>query len=89
MQVRTTREYNAKTCEEVPVVLALTALNVISTLLECGFTARPDNPVAHELLNARRKAGAYSYSMILGHDSALIFHLKSLRTRSKTDTPSR
>jgi len=27
--------------------------------------------------------------MILGDDSALIFHLKSLRTRSKTDTPSR
>jgi hypothetical protein len=22
---------------------------------------RPDNPVAHELFNARRKAGAYSY----------------------------
>jgi hypothetical protein len=45
--------------------------------------------IAHELLNARRKAGAYSYSMILGHGGALIFHLESLRTRSKTDTPSR
>jgi hypothetical protein len=86
MQVRRTREYNAKTREEVPVVLALTALNEISTLLECGFAACPDNAVAHELLNARRKAGAY---MILGHGSALIFHLKSRRMRSKTDTPSR
>jgi hypothetical protein len=70
-------------------MIALTALNVVSTLMECGLGACPDNPVAHERLNARRKAGAYSYSMILDHDSALIFHLKSLRTRSKTDTPSR
>lgn len=32
------------------LVLALTLLNVISTLLECGFGACPDNPVAYELL---------------------------------------
>jgi disulfide bond formation protein DsbB len=32
------------------LVIALTALNVISTLLECGFGACPDNPVAYELL---------------------------------------
>jgi disulfide bond formation protein DsbB len=35
------------------LVLALTVLNVISTLLECGFAACPDNPVAYELLNSR------------------------------------
>ena len=32
------------------LVLALTALNVISALLECGFGACPDNPVTYELL---------------------------------------
>jgi disulfide bond formation protein DsbB len=32
------------------LVLALTALNVISTLLECGFGACPDSPVTYELL---------------------------------------
>jgi disulfide bond formation protein DsbB len=32
------------------LVIALTALNVISTLLECGFGTCPDNPVAYELL---------------------------------------
>ena len=32
------------------LVIALAALNVISTLLECGFGACPDNPVAYELL---------------------------------------
>src|SRR6266699_2614917 len=32
------------------LVIALTALNVVSTLLECGFGACPDNPVAYELL---------------------------------------
>lgn len=31
-------------------MLALTALNVISTLLECGFVACPHNPPAYELL---------------------------------------
>jgi disulfide bond formation protein DsbB len=32
------------------LVIALTALNVVSTLLECGFDACPDNPVAYQLL---------------------------------------
>jgi disulfide bond formation protein DsbB len=32
------------------LVIALTALNVVSTLLECGFAACPDNPVKYELL---------------------------------------
>src|SRR5262245_1690159 len=32
------------------LVIALTALNVVSTLLECGFAACPDNPVEYELL---------------------------------------
>ena len=32
------------------LVLALTALNVLSSLLECGFAACPDNPVTYELL---------------------------------------
>jgi hypothetical protein len=32
------------------LVIALTALNVVSTLLECGFAACPDNPVAYKLL---------------------------------------
>jgi hypothetical protein len=32
------------------LVIALTALNVMSTLLECGFGACADNPVAYELL---------------------------------------
>ena len=32
------------------LVIALTALNVISTLLECGFAACADNPVVYELL---------------------------------------
>ena len=32
------------------LVIALAALNVISTLLECGFAACPDNPVSYELL---------------------------------------
>jgi disulfide bond formation protein DsbB len=32
------------------LVIALTALNVGSTLMECGFGACPDNPVAYELL---------------------------------------
>jgi disulfide bond formation protein DsbB len=31
------------------LVIALTTLNVISTLLECGFAACPDNPVEYEL----------------------------------------
>jgi disulfide bond formation protein DsbB len=32
------------------LVIALTALNVLSTTLECGFGACPDNPVEYELL---------------------------------------
>ena len=36
------------------LVIALTALNVLSTLLECGFAACPDNPVEYELLRRRR-----------------------------------
>jgi len=32
------------------LVIGLTALNVISTLLECGFSACADNPVVYELL---------------------------------------
>jgi disulfide bond formation protein DsbB len=32
------------------LVIGLTALNVISTLLECGFAACADNPVVYELL---------------------------------------
>jgi disulfide bond formation protein DsbB len=32
------------------LVIALTGLNVVSTLLECGFGACADNPVVYELL---------------------------------------
>jgi disulfide bond formation protein DsbB len=32
------------------LVIAMTALNVVSTLLECGFAACADNPVVYELL---------------------------------------
>jgi disulfide bond formation protein DsbB len=32
------------------LVIGLTALNVIATLLECGFAACPDDPVGYELL---------------------------------------
>ena len=32
------------------LVIALTALNVVSTLLECGFGACAENPVVYELL---------------------------------------
>jgi disulfide bond formation protein DsbB len=35
------------------LVIALTTLNVVSTLLECGFAACPDNPVEYELLKRR------------------------------------
>src|SRR5712671_4456705 len=35
------------------LVIALTALNVVATLLECGFGACPDNPVEYELLKRR------------------------------------
>jgi len=36
------------------LVIGLTALNVLSTLLECGFAACPDNPVEYELLKRSR-----------------------------------
>lgn len=32
------------------LVMSLTALNVVSALLECGFGACADNPVVYELL---------------------------------------
>jgi hypothetical protein len=32
------------------LVIGLTALNVVSTLLECGFGVCADNPVVYELL---------------------------------------
>jgi hypothetical protein len=32
------------------LVIGLTGLNVVSTLLECGFAACADNPVVYELL---------------------------------------
>ena len=35
------------------LVIGLTALNVISTVVECGFAACPDNPVSYELLQRR------------------------------------
>jgi disulfide bond formation protein DsbB len=35
------------------LVIALTAANVVSTLVECGFGACPDNPVDYELLKRR------------------------------------
>jgi disulfide bond formation protein DsbB len=36
------------------LVIALTALNVVATLLECGFGACPDNPLEYELLKRAR-----------------------------------
>jgi disulfide bond formation protein DsbB len=46
------RPINAFARTAVWLVLALTLLNVVSTLLECGFGACPDNPVAYELLKS-------------------------------------
>jgi disulfide bond formation protein DsbB len=43
-------EVGAFASAAVWLVIALTALNVIATLLECGFGACPDNPVEYELL---------------------------------------
>jgi hypothetical protein len=34
----------------VLLVIGLTAINVMSTLLECGFAACPDNPTLYEFL---------------------------------------
>jgi hypothetical protein len=36
------------------LVIALGAFNVVSTLLECGFGACPDNPVSYQLLKTTR-----------------------------------
>src|SRR5713226_1337132 len=36
------------------LVIGLTALNVVSTLLECGFAACPDSPVDYQLLKRGR-----------------------------------
>jgi hypothetical protein len=36
------------------LVIALVALNVVSTLLECGFAACPDDPVNYQLLKGTR-----------------------------------
>ena len=36
------------------LVIALVALNVGSTLLECGFAACPDNPISYQLLKSTR-----------------------------------
>jgi disulfide bond formation protein DsbB len=36
------------------LVIALTAMNLVSTLLECGFGACADNPVMYELLQRAR-----------------------------------
>ena len=36
------------------LVIALTALNVLSTVLECGFQACPDDPKEYELLKQWR-----------------------------------
>ncbi len=36
------------------LVIGLTALNVVSTVLECGFRACPDNPTVYELLKSSR-----------------------------------
>jgi disulfide bond formation protein DsbB len=52
-EVNEPRPISAFARTAVWLVLALTVLNVISTLLECGFAACPDNPVAYELLNRR------------------------------------
>jgi disulfide bond formation protein DsbB len=45
---------NAFAVAAVWLVIGLTALNVVSTLLECGFGACADNPVAYELLEGWR-----------------------------------
>jgi disulfide bond formation protein DsbB len=39
------------------LVIGLIAANAITTLLECGFGACPDNPVEYELLKRRTPAG--------------------------------
>jgi disulfide bond formation protein DsbB len=51
----TTRPASAGAFAQAAVwlVIALTAANVMSTLVECGFGACPDNPVDYELLKRR------------------------------------
>jgi uncharacterized membrane protein len=36
------------------LIIGLTALNVISTFVECGYSACPDNPTTYELLRPSR-----------------------------------
>jgi disulfide bond formation protein DsbB len=38
----------------VALVIGLTVLNVVSTLLECGFAACAEDPVVYELLNSTK-----------------------------------
>ena len=45
---------NAFAKTAVWLVIGLTALNVASTVLECGFAACPDSPVSYELLKRLR-----------------------------------
>jgi disulfide bond formation protein DsbB len=46
-------QVGAFACIAVWLVIALSALNVIATVLECGFAACPDNPVEYELLKRK------------------------------------
>ena len=48
--LRTKPAIEGKARTAVWLVIGLTALNVVSTLLECGFGACADDPVAYELL---------------------------------------
>jgi hypothetical protein len=36
------------------LVIGLTALNVVATLMECGFAACPDDPREYEMLKLGR-----------------------------------
>ena len=51
---RETVPVNAFTHVAVWLVIALTALSVVSTLLECGFQACADNPTFYEMLKGWR-----------------------------------
>lgn len=48
-----TKAHGAAASLAVWLVIALTAANVVSTTLICGFAACPDNPVRYELLQRR------------------------------------
>ena len=50
----TTPPTNAFAKTAVWLVIPLTALNIASTVLECGFAACPDSPVSYELLKSLR-----------------------------------